>query len=655
MDEMKNLDSSAFVNDDTVYNKQIKSIPKPEVNIGIDKNNDVTKEIVDSVSDGIAGTIDMSKIQSFTNLSRDRARMYETLDMMAEDPIISAALETYVEDATEPNERGEIFWAESDDEDTAKFTNFLLQSINVDKYAVSWVSSLCLYGDLYLRLFRESDVKDILFGDNGVNTNDRSTLNEAYEELKKCVDEETDEEKKKLKEDVIVKLYKPNDKYTHYVEKVADPSGMFELTRFGKTCGYISAPVPTSAQKHDNLSFMTYRYSFQRSDVEVFGATEFVHACLDSGESRVPEEINIFMTQDDYEAKRNGLTYKVKRGQSLLYTVFKAWREVTLLQNALLLNRLTKSAVTKVVQMEVGAMPKEDTQKKLYYLKSLLEQKTAINQDLSISNYTNPGPMENIIYMPKRNGQGAIDVQTIGGDTNVESGGIADIDYFNNRLFGALRIPKQFLGFTDDAAGFSGGQSLSIISSRYAKAVKRIQNAMIIAVTDLINLMLLDKGLSKYIGKFTIKMQPPITQAEVDRKDIMQGTIANISDVMNLLTDIESVPARLKILKSLISPAINDGEVLSIIQQEIDKLEEVEKGQQQQEVDPNTDEPISHGGGGFDFDSDLGGDLDLGDDNLGGEDLGTADTGSESAGSEDLPTPAEAAADIDFTEMGGEE
>jgi len=649
MDDRKDLEQSAYAQDDTAYNKKIRSVPKPQVNIGIDNNNDVTKEIINGVSDGISSSIDLSKIQSFTNLTRDRARMYETLDVMAEDPIISAALETYVEDATEPNERGEIIWAESDDEDTAKFTNFLLQSINVDKYAANWVASLCLYGDLYLRLYRESDVKDILFGDFTEDANERTTLNEAYAALQKCVEEEADAEKKKLKEDVIVKLYKPNDKYTHYVEKVADPAAMFELTRFGKTCGYISAPVATSAEKKDNLAFMTYRYSFQRSDVEVYPATEFVHACLDTDESRVPEEINIFMTQDDYEAKKNSLTYKVRRGQSLLYSVFKAWREVTLLQNSLLLNRLTKSAVTKVVQVEVGAMPQEDTQKKMYYLKSLLEQKSAVNQDVSLTNYTNPGPMENIVYMPKRNGQGAIDVQTIGGDTDVQSGGIADIDFFNSRLFGALRIPKQFLGFTDDAAGFSGGESLSIISSRYAKAVKRIQNAMIVAVTDLINLMLLDKGLNTYIGKFTIHMQPPITQAEIDRKDIVQGTINNISDIMNLLSEIENPTAKLKILKSLITPAINDGDVLNIIQEEIDRLEE-EQNPEAGDVNPNTEEPIMHGGGGFDFDSDLGGDLDLGAE----PDLGT-EGGEEGGGSEELPTPAEAASNIDFTDMGGEE
>ena len=43
-----------------------------------------------------------------------------------------------------------------------------------------------------------------------------------------------------------------------------------------------------------------------------------------------------------------------------------------------------------------------------------------------------------------------------------------------NQMFGALRVPKQFFAQTDDGAGFNGGESLALISYRYAKAIKRL-------------------------------------------------------------------------------------------------------------------------------------------------------------------------------------
>lgn len=565
MNEIKNKEQTAFVNDEDSYNKKTISRPVPERNIGIDVDGDFTKDVIEAGFEGTSSQLDISKIESFTTISQNRDLLYQTIDCMAEDPTIAAALETYAEDATEPNENGEIVWAESDDENVGKFVNFLLDSIGVNKNIYSWIYSLCKYGDLYLRLFRESDVKDPLFKD----------------------------EKEKLNEDVKLKIYSKNDNYTHYVEKVPNPAEMFELVRFGKSYAYIKAPVSQTNNKAKGM-FATnqFRYSFRKNDVELYPATEFAHACLEDDNSRQPEEVNIFLTDKDYEENTNALSYKVRRGQSLLYTVFKAWREVTLLTNALMLNRLTKSAITRIVQMEVGDMPKEDVQKQLYYIKSLLEQKTAINEGQSIQEYTNPGPMENCIYVPMRNQKGQITVSSVGGDSDVNTKGIADIDFFNDRLFTALRIPKQFMGFTSDNAGFSGGESLSIISSRYAKAVKKIQSAMINAITDTINLMLLDKQLPTYIGKFTIRMQPPITRTDIDKKDIVQGKVANIQDIMSLLEPIEDSVARLKILKSLISSIVTNPEVISIIQQEIDKMEE--NGEEEEDDNPKSVEPRSH-------------------------------------------------------------
>lgn len=82
---------------------------------------------------------------------------------MSEDPIISAILETYAEDATETNDSGQIVWCESEDPEIVKYVMYLLDTMNVDKNAYKWVYTLCKYGDLYIRLFRTSDIQDALF------------------------------------------------------------------------------------------------------------------------------------------------------------------------------------------------------------------------------------------------------------------------------------------------------------------------------------------------------------------------------------------------------------------------------------------------------------------------------------------------------------
>lgn len=566
-EDIKNTES-AFVKDDELYGKKLNPTPPPQRNIGIDLDDAFINQLA---GEGVSSYVDISKIDSFSQVSQDREVIYQLLDTMAQDPTIASVLEVYSEDATETNDSGRIVWVESDDGDCAKYITYLLDTMNVDKNIYKWTYSLCKYGDLYLRLYRNSEIEDGLFNEKENFESERKT--KLREELERFVEQNngvmpTQEQLKQINEDVVVKLFSKNDRYSHYVEAESNPAEMFELTKFGKSYAYIKAPTINTSTKKDNLMSSHYLYSFKRDDVEVFQPTEYVHASLEDDTSRSPEEVEIFMDNEG-----NPLKYSVRRGQSLLYNSFKIWRQMMLLENTLLLNRLTKSSIVRIIGVEVGDMPKENIGKHLMGIKQLVEQKSALNEGLSMEEYTNPGPMENNIYVPTYNGIGSISTQQVGGDVDVK--GLADIDYFQNKLFGALRTPKQFLGVTDDNTGFNGGTSLSIISSRYAKMVKRIQATMIQLLTDAVNLMLIDKNLEgKYLNKFTLHMVPPTTQEEIDRRDNLSSKVGIARDIMDLLQDIEDPSAKLKILKSLMSGIITDPEILEILQEEIDAQEE---------------------------------------------------------------------------------
>lgn len=117
------------------------------------------------------------------------------------------------------------------------------------------------------------------------------------------------------------------------------------------------------------------RYSFKKNDINVYQPTEFVHGYLEDNTGRTPEEVKIFFTDSDDENAQSA-TYKVRRGQSLLYNTFKIWRELTLLENSVILNRVTKSSLVRVIGVEVGDMPKEMVGPHLQGIKSLMEQKS---------------------------------------------------------------------------------------------------------------------------------------------------------------------------------------------------------------------------------------------------------------------------------------
>jgi hypothetical protein len=307
------------------------------------------------------------------------------------------------------------------------------------------------------------------------------------------------------------------------------------------------------------------------ADVHVFQADDFVHACLEDNFTRYPETVELFLNADESKSQ----AYRVRRGKSLLYDNYKVWREKSLLENAALLNRLTRSSIVRKVGVEVGDMPKEQVQLTLRRVKDMLEQKSSINVGNSMSEYNNPGPMENNIYFATHGGQGNITIEAVGGDVDVKN--LADLDFWNNKFYSAYGVPKQYYGWTDDAAGFNGGTSLAILSSEFTKAVKRVQNALIQMLTDAINLFLLNKGCKSYLNNFTLKMKAPVTQEEIDYRNEFTNKINAISSLQGLFTDVEDKPRRLRILKALIAPLNYGDEINTEIDAEIAAVEEAAK------------------------------------------------------------------------------
>lgn len=564
MENINNTENtSVFVTDDKIYGKKIKTIPTE------DKKEDVGVSDVmydNIINMGSSSQFDLSSINTLSQQANTRNELYNIYDTMCEDGQISAVVKTYAEDTTQPNDNGDIVWATSNDSNIAYLINYYIDSLNINKNIYKWTYSLYKYGDVYIRLYRESEYNDVLFG-----------------QFKKS---------NFLTEDVKIKAFKQNDKYAHYIEMVTNPAEMFELTKFGKTVGFIQTPVDgVIVKSQQNLDFMNYNYKFKREDVTIYPPTEFVHACIEDNISRFEETVNIFLNNEDYDNETNAYSYSVKKGQSLLANIYKIWRELQLLEASVLLNRVTKSSIVRLINIEVGDMPKENVAKVLMGVKQMIEQKAAINNGVGMTEYTNPGPIENNVYVPTHDGVGTISTTQIGGDVDVK--GLADLEWFRDKLFSQLQVPKQFFNYTDDSAGFNGGSSLTIISSRYAKTVKHIQTILTQLITNIMNLILLDKGLDSYINNFEIHIQPPVTQEDVDKRENQSGKVQLTSDIMNMLSDVQEPVSRLKILKSLLKNVVDDTEVINEIDNQIQQIEVEQQEQPVSNVeDIDTEEDV---------------------------------------------------------------
>lgn len=430
----------ASKNEKPLLNKKLEPIP-------LDKKEEDDDFIATFLSGIQNDVVDINKIDSFAGVAQNREQIYAMIDTMAADDRISAILETITEDVVETNDKRQVVWCTSDDEDIAKHIQYEIDVLNIDKLAYEWVYSLLTYGDLYIRLYRESDYRindELLFGKKSNVDKDSKTLNELLNTA--------DKKDTKLEEDVKVVIHEKDDKYADYVKMVSNPGEMFDLQQLGKTRAFLQAPV--AIQK--NVAYDTpgslnnfTSYKLNRGDVTVYGPDEFVHASLrNSNNLRNPEEVKLFRTNEDLESDTNAGVFEVRRGQSLLFNKFRIWRQLCMTENSILLDRVTKSAVTRIIGVNVTNIQKNRVPEVLRKIKSMIEQKTSMAVGDHMTEYTNPGPLLNSIFLPVRDEQGQVNIQTIGGEYDPKQ--LTDLDHLETRFYGGFRTPKQFFCLRGD-------------------------------------------------------------------------------------------------------------------------------------------------------------------------------------------------------------
>lgn len=500
----------------------------------VDKDDELVSRL-DSSDQQISS---LSQLNEFRTIAEDRETQYNTYDEMSTDSVIAAALEIYADDATQYDEKGRVIWVESEIDEIAKAGNRLLDILEIPERAWKHIYQACKYGDYYLKLYRQGQLDD----DKIFNRNVSSTT-------------------VKLVNDKIENTTPP---YEEYVEDVHDPATVFDLKKRGKTAGFIEV----SRDLKDNSIFTSSNLSrvYSLKDVNVYRPDRMVHIMVSENLSRTPETITLDLGDD------TSSTYEVSRGKSILYDVYPIQRELQLLEDSLLLNRLTRSSLIRLLEIEVGDMPKKEVNNYLRRVKNLIEQHIALDKNNgNYKSYNSPGPIDNVIYIPVKNGKGHISINNLGGDVNVRD--IADIDYFNNKRSGALKIPRAYLGDDDQGSGLNSGGTLTQLSARYARTIKRIQTAYIRAITTILNLFFIDKKLD-YVNKFQVRMTSPSTQEDLSRNELINGNIDLISSIMSLMESLEGSTQK-KILENLVSEILKMPEIANFIREDQTPEEEV--------------------------------------------------------------------------------
>ena len=157
-------------------------------------------------------------------------------------------------------------------------------------------------------------------------------------------------------------------------------------------------------------------------------------------------------------------------GRSIIEPARKVWKQITLMEDAMLIHRIMRAPDKRVFKIDIGNIPPSEVDA---YMEGMISRiKKVPFVDPETGQYNLKYNMMNLLedfYFPVRGGDSATSVDSISG---IQYDSIPDIEYLKARLLGALKIPKAFLGYEED---ISGKATLASQDFRFARTIERIQ------------------------------------------------------------------------------------------------------------------------------------------------------------------------------------
>ena len=303
-------------------------------------------------------------------------------------------------------------------------------------------------------------------------------------------------------------------------------------------------------------------------------------------------------------------------GSSVLEGARRIWRQLILIEDAMLVYRVIRSPERRVFYIDVGNIPPENVADYLEQAQTSLKRNAVIDKNTGqVDLRYNPLSVDEDYFLPVRGGDTGTRIDTLAGGSNTTA--IEDVEYIQKKLFAALKIPKAYLGYDEDIGAKA---TLAQEDIRFSRTIQRIQKTIISELNKIAMIHLYTHGYSEEdLMQFDLKLCNPSSIAQQQKLELIRTKFEISGSAPEGLLDREWV--RKNILD------LNDDEIARIERgREKDKLRDMElEGVQLPNNNPfsfgdESEQTDTEGGGG-----DLGGDMGGGD--MGGDLGGGGDEG----------------------------
>ena len=238
----------------------------------------------------------------------------------------------------------------------------------------------------------------------------------------------------------------------------------------------------------------------------------------------IPKANKTIITLQNYEVAHFRLisdTNYLPYGRSALEPARKIFKQLTLMEDAMLIHRIMRAPEKRMFYINVGAIPPNEVEQ--FMQKTINSIKKTPYVDPQTGEYNLRFNMMNMMedfYLPVRGGDTSTRIDTTKG---LDYDGIQDVEYLRDKMFAALRIPKAYFGYEKD---LTGKATLAAEDIRFARSVERIQRIIESELTKIGLVHLYAQGFTgESLTNFEIKLTTPSIVYEQEKVALLKEKI----------------------------------------------------------------------------------------------------------------------------------
>lgn len=210
-----------------------------------------------------------------------------------------------------------------------------------------------------------------------------------------------------------------------------------------------------------------------------------------------------------------------KYGSSVFYPIRKTFKQLSMMEDALVLTRLTRAVLRYVFYIDTEGMSPDDAEQHIDKTKQKLKRRPTIDPNTGQMNMNyNPLAQEEDIFVGTKEKSRA-DVKVLQGYSPQS---LLDLEYLQNKKFAGIKVPKAYLALERDV---NAKATVTEQDVQFARSVRRIQYAIQEGVKQIFNTVLILNDIDYENTEYKISL-PIISAIDELRKWNMEQVKAQV-------------------------------------------------------------------------------------------------------------------------------